>query len=121
MPITLDGTNGVTTPNLAVENAITDNIRGNVTTDNDLSFDLSAGNNFNCTPTAGGTMTFTNHTAGQSGFIKLVNGSNYAIAAAATTKISTTDLAKISATGTYICSYYSDGTNTYVMASASLT
>lgn len=92
--------------------------RGTVTTDNDLSFDLNVTNNFKCTPTVGGTLTFTNIAAGQSGFILLVNGSNYAIAAAATTKISAANLALISATGTYILSYFSDGTNVYVSAGA---
>lgn len=110
--ITIAGTNTAQT--------FTVSQRATVTTDNDLSFDLSATNNFSCTPGAGGTLTFTNHTAGQSGFIKLVNGSNYAIAAAATTKISTADLTKISATGTYIISYFDDGTNAYCVASASL-
>jgi hypothetical protein len=94
--------------------------RGTVTTDNDLSFDLSATNNFTCTPTAGGTLTFTNIAAGQSGFIKLVNGSNYAITAAATTKVTTTFLATISATGTYIISYFSDGTNVYCATAGSM-
>lgn len=87
--------------------------RGTVTTDNDLSFNLNATNNFTCTPTAGGTLTFTDITAGQSGFIKLVNGSNYAIAAHANTKVTSTFLATVSATGTYIISYYSDGTNVF--------
>ena len=95
--------------------------RGTVTTDNDLSFDLNVTNNFKCTPTAGGTLTFTNITAGQTGNILLINGSNYAIAAAATTKIAAADLATISATGTYWLSYFSpDGTNVYVVTSASL-
>lgn len=89
-------------------------------TDNDLSFDLSAKQNFKCTPTAGGTITFTNHADGLSGFIILVNGSNYAITAAATTKISATALTRISATGTYRLDYASDGTNAYVTASESL-
>lgn len=87
--------------------------RATVTTDNDLSFDLNATNNFSCTPTAGGTLTFTNIAAGQSGFILLTNGSNYAIAAHTNTKITATDLAKISATGTYVISYFSNGTNVY--------
>ena len=94
--------------------------RGTPVTDNDLSFDLNGGNNFTCTPTGTGTLTFTNHTAGQSGFIKLVNGSNYVISAAGTTKISSSDLTKISTTGTYILSYYDDGTNAYVVSSANL-
>ena len=94
--------------------------RGTVTTDNDLSFDENVTNNFFCTPTAGGTLTFTNHTSGQSGFILLVNGSNYAISAAATTKISAADLSRISATGTYLLSYLDNGTNAYVVASGAL-
>ena len=103
-----------------IDQSWTGSQRGTPVTDNDLSFDLNGANNFTCTPSAGGTLTFTNHTAGQSGFIKLVNGSNYAIAAAATTKISSADLTKISATGTYILSYYDDGTNAYVVSSANL-
>jgi hypothetical protein len=95
--------------------------RGTVTTDNDLSFDMSVTNNFLCTPTAGGTLTFTNITAGQSGNIILVNGSNYAITAAAATKVSSTTLATISTTGTYWLSYYSpDGTSVYVSNTGAL-
>lgn len=96
--------------------------RGTQTTDNDLSFDLNATNNFKCTPTAGGTLTFTNiaSATGQSGFILLVNGSNYAISAAATTKVGSSTLATISTTGTYLLSYYCDGTNVYVTASGAL-
>lgn len=105
---------------LAVTQTFTGAQRGAVTTDNDGSFDLSAGNNFACTPSAGFTLTFTNMTAGQSGFILLVNNSNYAITAAATTKVATTMLATISATGTYLLSYYTNGTNTYVTNSTAL-
>ncbi|HSG52055.1 MAG TPA: hypothetical protein VLA40_08095, partial [Rheinheimera sp.] len=94
--------------------------RGTVTTDNDLSFDMNVTNNFKCTPTAGGALTFTNITAGQSGYVLLVNGSNYAITAAATTKVGTTFLSTISATGTYLISYMSDGTNVYCTASGAL-
>ena len=108
------------TAKLDVDQSWTGAQRGTPTTDNDLSFDLSAANNFTCTPSASGTLTFTNHTSGQSGFVLLVNGSNYAIAAAATTKITTADLTKISATGTYLISYYDNGTNAYCVASASI-
>ena len=103
----------VDTAKLDADQSWTGSQRGAITTDNDLSFDLNAANNFTCTPTAGGTLTFTNITAGQSGFIKLVNGSNYAIAAHANTKVTTTFLTTVSATGTYIISYYSDGTNVF--------
>jgi hypothetical protein len=96
-----------------VAQTFTTSQRGTVTTDNDLSFDLNATNNFSCTPSAGGALTFTNITAGQSGFIKLVNGSNYAITAHANTKVTPTFLATISATGTYVISYWSDGANVF--------
>jgi hypothetical protein len=94
--------------------------RGTVTTDNDGSFDLSVTNNFACTPTGSITLTFTNMTAGQSGFILLVNGSNYTVAAHANTKVVSGSLTTISATGTYLLSYWTNGTNTYVVNSGAL-
>jgi hypothetical protein len=110
-----------TVAGLGIVQAFSVSQRGTVTTDNDGSFDMNATNNFLCTPTGGFTLTFTNITAGQSGNIILVNGSNYAIAAAATVKVSATALAAISATGTYWLSYYSpDGTNVYVANTAAL-
>jgi len=93
--------------------------RGTITSDNDLSFDLNATNNFSCTPTAGGTLTFTNHTSGQSGFILLDNSGGHAITAAATTKINATDLTAISTAGVYVLSYFDNGTNAYVVVSRS--
>lgn len=94
--------------------------RGTVTTDNDGSFDQSVTNNFKCTPTGTFTLTFTNHTAGQSGYVLLVNTSGYAISAAATTKLGASTLATISTAGTYLLSYLDDGTNAYVTASGAL-
>lgn len=95
--------------------------RGAVTAANTASFDMSAGNNFSCTPTGTVTLTFTNITAGQSGFITLVNGSNYTIAKAAAVKVATGVLTALSATGTYELSYHSpDGTNVYLTASGAL-
>ena len=93
--------------------------RGTVTTDNDLSFDLDVTNNFSCTPTGTGTLTFTNHTAGQSGFILLDNSGGHAISAAATTKINAADLTAISTAGVYTLSYFDNGTNAYVSVSRS--
>ena len=84
-----------------------------------LSFDLDGGNNFTTTPGSGGTLTFTNHTAGQSGYILLTNGSNYAITAHANTKITAADLATISVSGSYLLSYFDNGTNAYITVSAS--
>lgn len=94
--------------------------RGTVTTDNDGSFDLSVTNNFKCTPTGTFTLTFTNHVAGQSGYVLLVNSGGYAVSAAATTKVGASTLATISTAGTYLLSYLDDGTNAYVTASGAL-
>ena len=96
-------------------------VRGTVTTDNDLSFDMDATNNFKCTPTGNGTLTFTNITSGQSGNIWLDNSAGVVISAAATTYISAADLTAISTAGKYYLSYYSDGTNVMVSASTAVT
>lgn len=113
---TLAGAN-IATTNTA--STFTASQRGTITTDNDLSFDQNATNNFSCTPTAGGTLTFTNHTAGQSGYVLLDNSGGYAITAAATTKITADDLTTISTAGTYLISYFDNGTNAYCTVSAS--
>ena len=91
--------------------------RGVSTVDNDLSFDLSVTNNFTCTPSGTGTLTFTNHTAGQSGYILLDNTAAVAISAAGTTKVTPTFLATVSTAGTYLVAYYDNGTNAYCTTS----
>lgn len=95
--------------------------RGTVTTANTGSFNMNTTNNWICTPTGTVTLTFTNITAGQSGFITLVNGSNYTIAKDAAVKVASGQLTTLSATGTYLLSYFSpDGTNVYLTATAAL-
>jgi len=91
--------------------------RGTTVVDNDGSFDMNGGNNFKCTPTGAITLTFTNITNGQSGFILLVN-SGQTVSAAATTKVDANALATISTAGTYLVSYFSDGSNVYLTNSA---
>ena len=115
--ITLGGT--TFTLDLTKDQSWTGSQRSTPVADNDLSFDQNGANNFTCTPTGGGTLTFTNHTAGQSGYILLVNGSNYAITAHANTKITATDLATISVTGSYLLSYFSTASDAYLTVSAS--
>ena len=107
------------------DNAVTDaaqtftvSQRGTITTDNDLSLDQNATNNFQCTPTGTGTLTFTNHTSGQSGNILLINTGGHVISLAATTKGDANLATTISTAGTYWLSYYDDGTNAYVVTSA---
>ncbi len=95
--------------------------RGQITAANTGSFDMNVENNFTCTPTGTVTLTFTNITAGQSGFITLVNGSNYTIAKATAVKVASGLLTTLSATGTYLLSYHSpDGTNVYLTATGAL-
>ena len=94
--------------------------RGTVTTDNDLSFDMNVTNNFSCTPTGTGALTFTNITAGQSGYVLLNNSGAYAITAAATTKVDASFLTTVSTAGTYLISYMSNGTNVYCTTSQAL-
>ena len=103
---------------LAADQTFTAANRGTITTDNDLSFDLSVTNNFACTPSGTGALTFTNHTSGQSGNILLVNSGGHAISLAATTKGDANLATTISTAGTYWLSYYDDGTNAYVVTSA---
>ena len=96
--------------------------RGTVTTDNDGSFDMSASNNFKCTPTGNFTLTFTNITAGQSGNIWLDNSGGYTVSADSAVYINADTLTAISVAGVYWLSYYSpDGTNVAVAATGALT
>lgn len=103
--------------------------RSAATTDNDGSFDLTAANNFVCERSvaqgtgSGFTLTFTNiaSASGQSGYIKLINGSNYTVSKHTNTKVGTTFLTTVSATGTYLLSYFCDGTDVWVTSSGALT
>jgi uncharacterized protein (DUF2345 family) len=92
--------------------------RGTVVTDNDGTFDMNGANNFSCTPAGAITLTFTNITAGQSGFILMINSGAQTISAASTTKVDATILATISAAGTYLVGYMSIGGNVYLTNSA---
>ena len=93
------------------------NAVGTMTTDNDGSFSMSASNNFKCTPTGNFTLTFTNIVA-QSGNILLVNSGGHTVSAHANTKVDANLLATVSTAGTYLLSYFSDGTNVYMTNSA---
>ncbi len=90
---------------------------GTMTTDNDGSFSMSASNNFKCTPTGNFTLTFTNIVA-QSGNILLVNSGGHTVSAHANTKVDANLLATVSTAGTYLLSYFADGTNVYMTNSA---
>lgn len=97
--------------------------RTNETTDNDGSFDLNAALDFKCTPTGAVTLTFTNIPATpavQKGTIIFVNGGNYTVSAHANTKVGSSLLAALSATGTYQLSYRTSNGVVYVTASGAL-
>ena len=87
-------------------------------TDNDGSFDLNAGQNFKCTPAGGLTLTFTNFANGQSGYIILVNSGGHAIARHSDTIADGNFVSTVSAAGTYIISYISDGSDAFLTNSA---
>ena len=93
------------------------NAIGTITTDNDGSFAMSAGNNFKCTPAGNFTLTFTSIVA-QSGNILLINSGGHTVAAHANTKVDAKFLATVSTAGTYLLAYFSDGTNVYMTNSA---
>jgi len=93
------------------------NAVGTMTTDNDGSFAMSASNNFKCTPAGNFALTFTSIVA-QSGNILFINSGGHTISAHANTKVDANLLATISTAGTYLLSYFSDGTNVYMTNSA---
>jgi hypothetical protein len=103
---------------LSADNSWGGSQRGTIVTDNDGSFDMNASNNFSCTPAGAITLTFTNIASGQSGFILMINSGGQTISAAATTKVDANLLATITAAGTYLISYFSNGTNAYLTNSA---
>ena len=110
-------TKGVGDALLASDQTWTGSQRGTLVTDNDGSFDLNGGNNFFCTPAGNITLTFTNHTSGQSGYILFVN-SGHTISLAATTKGDANLATTLTTAGTYLVSYLDNGTNAYLTTSA---
>ena len=82
--------------------------------------DLDTGNNFLYTPAAADELSFDNETTGQSGFIKLINPSAYTISLGSEVKAVSTFATDVSTAGTYLVTYFSDGTDVYVSASAAL-
>lgn len=98
-------------------------------TSGDITFDLAVNNNF--TLTVSGAITslgFTNQDAtaiGQSGTIKLVLGSAYAITPASTIAINATTLTSIQAAGTYMLTYFvtaaSGADSIFITSSGALT
>ena len=101
----------------AAKVTVNQNAVGALTTDNDGSFDMSASNNFKCTPSGNFTLTFTNIVS-QSGNILLVNSGGHTVSAHSNTKVDANLLATVSTAGTYLLSYFSDGTDVFLTNSA---
>ncbi|QDP54900.1 MAG: hypothetical protein Unbinned3065contig1002_2 [Prokaryotic dsDNA virus sp.] len=103
------------TLDLTKDQSWTGSQRSTPVTDNDGSFDMNAGNNFNWTPSGADVIEFTNETAGQGGLIYLVNGSGHTITKGSEVKCDANFLATVSTAGNYLISYYSfDGTSVVV-------
>ena len=94
--------------------------RGTPQTVTDGTLDMSTGNNFLNTPAANDDLEFSSETTGQSGFIKLINPSAYTISLGTEVKAGSTFSNDVSTAGTYLITYFCDGTDVYVSASAAL-
>ena len=116
----LDGKSVVGDAVLATDQSWSGAQRGTPSTVTDGTLDLDAANNFLYTPAANDDLEFSNETTGQSGFIKLINPSAYTISLGAEVKAVSTFSTDVSVAGTYLVTYFSDGTNVYVSASAAL-
>jgi uncharacterized protein YjlB len=92
--------------------------RGTPSTVTDGTLDLDTANNFKYTPSGADTLEFSNEEAGQSGFITVINASGHAISLGSEVKKGSSW--DVSTAGTYIVTYYCDGTSVYVSASEAL-
>ena len=106
------------TAKLDVDQTWSGSQRGTLVTDNDGSFDQDGGNNFFCTPSGNVTLTFTNHTSGQSGYVLMDNAGGHTISLHANTKGDANLASTLSTAGTYLVSYLDNGTNAYCTTSA---
>ena len=92
--------------------------RATAVTDNDMSYDMDGGQNFISTPSGNATLTFTNITNGQSGFLKLINSGGHTISLHTNSKGDANLATTVTAAGTYLLSYFSDGTDVWLTNSA---
>ena len=116
----LDGKSVVGDAVLASDQSWSGSQRGTPSTVTDGTLDLDAANNFLYTPAAADVLEFSNEETGQSGFVKLINPSGYAISLGSEVKAVSTFASDVSTAGTYLVTYFCDGTNVYVSASAAL-
>jgi len=103
---------------LSADQSWTGSQRATAVTDNDGSYDMNGGQNFITTPSGSTTITFTNIANGQSGFIKLINSGGETISLHANSKGDANLATTVSTAGTYLLSYFSDGTDVWLTNSA---
>ena len=116
----LDGKTVVGDAVLATDQSWSGAQRGTPSTVTNGTLELDAANNFLYTPAAADVLEFSNETTGQSGFIKLINPSGYTITLGSEVKAVSTFATDVTVAGTYLVTYFSDGTDVYVSASAAL-
>ena len=94
--------------------------RATPVTDDDGSYDLDLGQNFITTPSGATEITFTNisNGEGQTGFIKLINSGGETISLATNSKGASGMGTTLTTAGTYLLSYFSDGTDVWLTNSA---
>jgi len=100
------------------DNSWTGSQRATAVTDNDGSYDMDLGQNFITTPSGSTTITFTSIANGQSGFIKLINSGGETISLHANSKGDANLATTVTTAGTYLLSYFSDGTDVWLTNSA---
>ena len=103
---------------LANDQSWTGSQRATAVTDNDMSYDINGGQNFISTPSGNATLTFTNIANGQSGFLKLINSGGHTISLHSNSKADANLATTVSTAGTYLLSYFSDGTDVWLTNSA---
>ena len=103
---------------LANDQSWTGSQRATAVTDNDMSYDMNGGQNFISTPSGDATLTFTNIANGQSGFLKLINSGGHTISLHSNSKADANLATTVSTAGTYLLSYFSDGTDVWLTNSA---
>jgi len=116
----LDGKSVVGDAVLATDQSWTGSQRATPVTDNDGSYDLDLGQNFITTPSGATEITFTNisNGDGQTGFIKLINSGGETISLATNSKGASGMGTTLTTAGTYLLSYFSDGTDVWLTNSA---
>lgn len=109
------------TLDLTKDQSWTGSQRSTPVTDNDGSFDMNGGNNFNWTPSGADVIEFTNETSGQGGLIYLSNSSGHAITKGSEVVCDANFLSTVSGAGNYLISYYCyNGTNVAVACTLAL-